>query len=331
MPLRYLILLLLSTPALAQMTETRYLSGTDKDHRLDWDFRIDRGRNSGEWGKIAVPSNWEFEGYGVFAYGQANGPDRPGWHELLPEVDATAVYRTTFTVPADWSDRYISIVFEGVMTDASVRINGQSAGPTHQGGFYEFSYPVTELLRQGQNELEVTVNNVSRNASVNRAERDADFWVHSGIHRPVYLEAKPRRHIRRIATDARADGTLTVHLFPQGIQSSSLRARSQVQRLDGTPVGPPITASLADSDRPDRAHRSDPRGRALVTGIPQFVPTRGIHRRRNRHHPTRDDGAHRLSHLRAAPPRWFLPEWTEDPVPRGEPSYRLAYLRPHDQ
>ena len=132
---------------------------------MDWDFRIDRGRNSGEWGKIAVPSNWEFEGYGVFAYGQANGPDRPGWHELMPEVDATAVYRTTFTVPPDWGDRHVSIVFEGVMTDASVRINGQSAGPTHQGGFYEFSYPVTELLRQGQNELEVTVNNVSRNAS----------------------------------------------------------------------------------------------------------------------------------------------------------------------
>ena len=243
-----LFFLLLAASTAAQTTHLHYLSGTDKDHQVDWDFRIDRGRNSGEWGKIAVPSNWEFEGYGVFAYGQANGPDRPGWHELMPEVDATAVYRTTFTVPPDWGDRHVSIVFEGVMTDASVRINGQSAGPTHQGGFYEFSYAVTELLRRGQNELEVTVNNVSRNASVNRAERDADFWVHSGIHRPVYLEAKPRQHIRRIATDARADGTLTVHLFPRGIQGSTLRARSQVQRLDGSPVGPPLTTSFADSD-----------------------------------------------------------------------------------
>ena len=247
-PFYYLLLpLLLATHLPAQTTQTQYLSGTDKDHRVDWDFHIDRGRNSGTWGKIPVPSNWEFEGYGLFAYGQANGPDRPGWHELLPEVDATATYRTTFTVPADWSDRHISIVFEGVMTDASVSINGQSAGPTHQGGFYEFRYPITELLREGENELEVTVNNVSKNASVNRAERDADFWVHSGIHRPVYLAAKPRQHISRIATDARADGQLTIHTFTQGIQNGG-RARAQVQSLAGENIGEPLTTELSTTD-----------------------------------------------------------------------------------
>ena len=247
-PFYYLLLpLLLATHLPAQTTQTQYLSGTDKDHRVDWGFHIDRGRNSGTWGKIPVPSNWEFEGYGLFAYGQANGPDRPGWHELLPEVDATATYRTTFTVPADWSDRHISIVFEGVMTDASVSINGQSAGPTHQGGFYEFRYPITELLREGENELEVTVNNVSKNASVNRAERDADFWVHSGIHRPVYLAAKPRQHISRIATDARADGQLTIHTFTQGIQNGG-RARAQVQSLAGENIGEPLTTELSTTD-----------------------------------------------------------------------------------
>ena len=220
--------LLVSLTVSAQTTEVRYLSGTDKDYRVDWDFRIDRGRNSGEWGKIAVPSNWEFEGYGLFAYGQSNGEDRPGWHDLMPEVDATAEYKTTFTLPDDWTDKQVSIIFEGVMTDTRVTVNGNSAGPVHQGGFYEFRYDITELLRSGDNELEVTVNNVSQNASVNAAERDADFWVHGGIHRPVYLEAKPRRRIERIATDARADGALTVHLFTGG-NREGVRARARVQ------------------------------------------------------------------------------------------------------
>ena len=239
----------------AQQTQRIYLSGTDKDHRVDWDFHIDRGRNSGKWGKIAVPSNWEFEGYGLFAYGQRNGEGHPGWHDLMPEVDATAIYKTTFSKPKGPADQRVSIVFEGVMTDAWVTVNGQSAGPVHQGGFYEFRYDITELLRADRNELEVTVNNVSRNTSVNEAERDADFWVHGGIHRPVYLEIKPRQHITRIATDARADGSLTVHTFTTGEggirasrQSTGLIITSRVQDLSGKAIGAPLTATIDTAD-----------------------------------------------------------------------------------
>ena len=243
-----LLLLFLSFTALlnGQTTQITYLSGTGNDHRVDWAFHIDRGRNSGTWGKIAVPSNWEFEGYGLFAYGQENGPDHPGWRDLLPEVDATATYRTTFTAPTDFQERHVSIVFGGVMTDAAVTINGRSAGPVHQGGFYEFRYPITDLLRAGSNELEVTVNNVSRDTSVNRAERDADFWVHGGIYRPVYLEVKPRQHLTRIATDARADGQLTIHAITAGITKGTAGAR--VQTLSGEAVGRALTTELTGTD-----------------------------------------------------------------------------------
>ena len=54
------------------------------------------------------------------------------------------------------------LVFEGAMTDTTVKINGVSAGPTHQGGFYRFSYDITPLIRIGQtNLLEATVDKVS--------------------------------------------------------------------------------------------------------------------------------------------------------------------------
>jgi hypothetical protein len=46
----------------AQTTQVVYLSGTDKDHTVNWDFFINTGQKSGSWNKIAVPSNWEFKG-----------------------------------------------------------------------------------------------------------------------------------------------------------------------------------------------------------------------------------------------------------------------------
>ncbi|MDQ6890161.1 MAG: glycoside hydrolase family 2, partial [Bacteroidota bacterium] len=90
----------------------------------------------------------------------------------------------------------VFIVFEGSMTDTKVMINGQQAGPVHQGGFYRFKYDITGLLKaDGKNLLEVTVDKTSANASVNSAERDSDFWIFGGIFRPVYLEIVPETFI----------------------------------------------------------------------------------------------------------------------------------------
>ena len=82
------------------------------------------------------------------------------------------------------------------MTDTNVWINGKRAGPRHQGGFYRFKYDITKLVKFGKmNLLEVTVSKVSANASVEAAERKADYWVFGGIYRPVYLEAFPKQFI----------------------------------------------------------------------------------------------------------------------------------------
>lgn len=44
----------------------------------------------------------------------------------------------------------VSIVFEGVMTDTEVKINDIPAGDIHQGGFYRFSYDITDKLNFGK-------------------------------------------------------------------------------------------------------------------------------------------------------------------------------------
>jgi hypothetical protein len=138
-------------------------------------------------------------------------------------------------------------VFEGVMTDAEVKVNGNLAGPVHQGGFYQFSYNITPLLKLGEtNVLEVNVSKQSANASVNRAERDGDFWALSGIYRPVYLKIVPSTHIARIALDAKANGQMQIQVFTKGAGKGSV-IEAQVQELNGKSVGSVMTANGADS------------------------------------------------------------------------------------
>jgi len=201
--MRVLFCLLLCTTCLGQTTETLYLSGIDKDHTVTWDFFCTHGRNSGYWSKIEVPSNWELQGFGSYNWGR---------DKMLS--NEKGLYRHAFTVPLGWKNKKIFLVFEASMTDTEVKINGRSAGPVHQGGFYRFQYDVTSLVRCGaQNRLEVTVCKMSANASVNEAERTADYWVFGGIYRPVYLQAFPREYIERVAIDARQDGSFRIDVF----------------------------------------------------------------------------------------------------------------------
>src|SRR5439155_26585448 len=117
------------------------------------------------------------------------------------------------------------------------KVNGQSVGPTHQGGFYRFKYEVTKLVKSGAaNKLEVTVAKHSANESVNKAERLADYWVFGGIYRPVYLEAVPQEFIERVAIDARHDGTFAMDVFVNGT-TNACSIESQITTLEGKPVG----------------------------------------------------------------------------------------------
>lgn len=183
-----------------------YLSGTGSNDTRQWDFLCSGGQHAGRWSKIEVPSCWEQQGFGAYTYGRFyKNPD-------AKPSDETGRYRTRFTLPKDWAGKHIRLTFEGVMTDAEVWINGQKVGATHQGGFTEFSYDVTSFVTPGKkHQLEVLVSKESANASVNSAERRADWWLFGGIYRPVYLEVMPMQHIEHLAIDARADGDLYVN------------------------------------------------------------------------------------------------------------------------
>ena len=197
------LFLLGSLLASGQTTDVKYLSGQGSDDAVEWDFFCTGGRKSGEWNKIKVPSCWEMEGYGTFNYG----------HDK-PKADESGLYKTTFEVPATWKGKRIFIVFEGSMTDTEIKVNGKQAGTPHQGAFYRFKREITKLVHMNkENLLEVKVNKISSNTSINEAERQCDFWVFGGIFRPVYLEAVPNNFIEYTAIDARQHGELNADIF----------------------------------------------------------------------------------------------------------------------
>lgn len=221
--------------ASAQSTIINYLSGTDKDHTVQWDFMVTKGQNSNKWSKIAVPSNWETQGFGTYNYYKdEKNPDEKG------------LYKYHFKTQTAWKNKKIFLIFEASMTDTEVKLNGKSAGPIHQGGFYQFRYDVTGLLTTDDNLLEVTVSKHSANESINQAERKADFWLFGGIFRPVYLKIVPLTYIDQIAVDAKGNGDFAMQVFTQNTTKNQT-IEAQVQELDGKPVGKSFSVSAKDS------------------------------------------------------------------------------------
>lgn len=226
---------LLSTLALATtltaqtlpQTERQYLSGHGCDDTVEWDFFCTDGRNSGRWTKIGVPSCWELQGFGTYQYGISF------YGKAFSEGIAgeKGMYKYEFEVPEEFRGKQVSLVFEASMTDTEVKVNGRKAGSKHQGAFYRFSYNVTDLLKYGKkNQLEVTVSKESENASVNLAERRADYWNFGGIFRPVFLEVKPAVNLRHIAIDAQMDGSFRANCYTN-ISGDGMSIRAQI--LDG--------------------------------------------------------------------------------------------------
>ena len=223
---------LLSTLALATtltaqnlpQTERQYLSGRGCDDMVEWDFFCTDGRNSGKWTKIGVPSCWELQGFGTYQYGITF------YGKPFPEgvADEKGMYKHEFEVPEKFRGQQVNLVFEASMTDTEVKVNGRKVGSKHQGAFYRFSYNVTDFLKYGKkNLLEVTVAKESENASVNLAERRADYWNFGGIFRPVFLEVKPAINLRHIAIDAQMDGTFRANCY-SNISNDGMSIRAQI-------------------------------------------------------------------------------------------------------
>ncbi len=96
----------------------------------------------------------------------------------------TMVYTRSLNVSNEMlREHRVFLRFEGVNSVADVFVNRKTAGQ-HKGGYTAFCMEVTDLLHEGDNELEVWVGNAFRTDVLPIA---GDFNVYGGIHRPVHL------------------------------------------------------------------------------------------------------------------------------------------------
>ncbi|PTX91083.1 glycoside hydrolase family 2 TIM barrel-domain containing protein [Opitutus sp. ER46] len=236
------------------ITQRQYLSGRGPKDAVTWEFTVTGGRRAGEKATIPVPSNWELHGFGSYHYGQQK-----------VKSDEHGLYRTRFQLPAEWEGRRLWLVFDGVMTDAVVTVNGRQAGPIHQGGFNRFRFEVTPLVRfgaGGENVLEVDVAKVSANEDTEKAERGGDYWVFGGIYRPVWIESAPTQWIDHVAVDAQADGAINMDVTLGAVRDAD-RVEAEIVDGAGRVAGPLLSTRIPAGGA----------GRVRVTGqVPAVQP-----------------------------------------------------------
>ncbi|HOT93209.1 MAG TPA: glycoside hydrolase family 2 TIM barrel-domain containing protein [Anaerolineae bacterium] len=155
------------------------------------DFYVEPFDGDG-WDTIAVPGNWQLQGYDVPMYTNVQYPFPP---DNMPEVpkdkNPVGSYRTTFIVPDAWTGKQVFIVFDGVDSAFYLWVNGQMVGYS-QDSRLPAEFNLTPYLRPGENTLAVRVYRWSDGSYL----EDQDYWRLSGIYRDVYLFATPPVHIR---------------------------------------------------------------------------------------------------------------------------------------
>ena len=107
---------------------------------------------------------------------------------LKMEYGRKMIYSRRFTVPEAWRGKRILLHFGAVSRAAEVRVNGKEAA-THGESYLSFSADITELIRDGENELTVTaVNDLShRHLWGKQKEKSGGMWYTpvSGIWQTV--------------------------------------------------------------------------------------------------------------------------------------------------
>ncbi len=148
------------------------------------------------WRALDLPHDWAIEGPFDKRFSPHNG--------ALPFF-GVGWYRKHFTVPASAEGRYISIEFDGAMSNSRVWLNGKELGGRPY-GYIGFSFDLTPYLRfGGENVMAV------RLAPENESSR---WYPGAGIYRNVWLDVTGPVHVARwgtyITTPVVTDASATV-------------------------------------------------------------------------------------------------------------------------
>ena len=188
------------------------------------------------WDKIAVPSNWEFQGYGTPIYINSPfewSPDSGGKEPTFPDVVPGGLYRMKFTVPASWGGRQVFIQLGGVKSGFMLYLNGQQVGYSEDSK-NPAEFNLTPYLKPGENVLAMEVHRWSSGSYY----ECQDFWRISGIERDVYLTARPQVLIRDLVVESPLSKDYKDGVLDFGVKLAAPQTAGKQVKVALTLLGP---------------------------------------------------------------------------------------------
>ncbi len=211
----------------------------------DWLFTKGDGADGSAWQRVRVPHDWAIYGpfdrandlqtVAVEQNGEKEETVKTGRTGGLPFI-GKGCYRRNFEV-ADTAGRVTTFVFDGAMSNARVSVNGREVAfwPYGYNSFY-VTVP-NELLRIGDNELRVDLENF---------ERASRWYPGAGLYRNVHIVTTDRVHIpvwgTYVTTPTVSDKEASVRLS---------------MKIDGAAKGEKITVETRITDPSGREAASD--------------------------------------------------------------------------
>lgn len=145
-----------------------------------------------DWDSIAVPSNWELQGFDVpiyvnIPYEWTKNPKPP---KVPKDINPVGSYFREFDIDNDWLNSNIFVHFGAVKSAFYLWVNGEKVGYS-QGSKLPAEFDITQFVKQGKNTIALEVYRWSDGSYL----ECQDFWRISGIERDVYLISRPRLFI----------------------------------------------------------------------------------------------------------------------------------------
>lgn len=166
------------------------VSATRSDTLLkSWDF----SKDSISWNRVSIPHDWAI--YGPFDRSndlqkvavEQNGETEETWKTGrtggLPYV-GKGYYRTIFQLP-DTAGRSQTLLFDGAMSNARVKVNGKEVAFWPY-GYNSFEADLSGAARPGENIVEVSLENKPKSSR---------WYPGAGLYRNVHLIDRDRIHI----------------------------------------------------------------------------------------------------------------------------------------
>lgn len=197
-----------------------------------------------EWQSVRVPHDWAIYGpfdrandlqvVAVEQNGEKEETVKTGRTGGLPFI-GKGTYRTSFEVP-DTAGRSLTLVFDGAMSNAHVKVNGQEVAFWPY-GYNSFYVNVDDVVKPGRNDLEVALENY---------EKASRWYPGAGLYRNVHVVNTSRVHIPVWGT----------FVTTPNVDKEFASVRLEL-RIDGADKGEPVSVNTEIVDSFGRIVASD--------------------------------------------------------------------------